>query len=390
MNLLKRIYPVWVLFILFSGCDQKEKTKDSDGFTVSGKIQGIKGDTVYLYKMERNSMEQVDKAPVAQDGSFSFSGKVTKPEFYRFKYDSAKFVELLIDNERFSFSSDAQSTELPKVKGSPINQDFLSYVQYFNGLVRKRSDLEQQYFRLQMAPVKNQDSIRLLSEQLAEIEPDRDMYTQHFIDSIFPSKAIFFIVSVLNKEPYLEYQADLSRKLLKEYPESPLAKEYNQAMEQILGQRKQMEEKKKNNPIKEGVEAPDISLDDPEGKVITLSSLKGNFVLLDFWASWCRPCRAENPHLVEVFKRYRNKPFKIYSVSLDQSKGAWEKAIQKDQLDMPGWFHVSDLKQWNSSVVPQYQIEGIPFTLLLDKEGKIIATGLRGEELDRKLNEVLN
>jgi peroxiredoxin len=137
--------------------------------------------------------------------------------------------------------------------------------------------------------------------------------------------------------------------------------------------------------IDSGKYAPDISLPNIEGKIVTLSSLRGNYVLVDFWASWCGPCRAENPNVQRMFSKYKDKGFTIFSVSLDNQKNNWETAIQKDQMT---WNHVSDLKMWNSVVVPLYKIDGIPLTLLLDKEGKIIGKNLRGIDLEKKLESI--
>jgi len=135
-----------------------------------------------------------------------------------------------------------------------------------------------------------------------------------------------------------------------------------------------------------GSVAPEISLSNPDGDVIKLSSLKGNYVLLDFWASWCRPCRMENPNVVENYNKYKNDGFTIYSVSLDQKKALWEKAIKDDKLAWKN--HVSDLKYWQSEAARLYQITAIPANLLLDKEGKIIAKNLRGPALGMKLKEI--
>lgn len=135
-----------------------------------------------------------------------------------------------------------------------------------------------------------------------------------------------------------------------------------------------------------GAEAPAISLPDPEGKVVTLASMKGKYVLLDFWASWCGPCRAENPNVVAAFNKFKDKNFTIFSVSLDDNKEHWLKAIKDDGLT---WTHVSDLKKWESIAARDYGVEGIPTNFLLDKDGKIIARDLRGEALDAKLAEVL-
>jgi peroxiredoxin len=137
-----------------------------------------------------------------------------------------------------------------------------------------------------------------------------------------------------------------------------------------------------------GQQAPEISLPDPNGKTVSLSSFRGKFVLVDFWASWCGPCRQENPNVVKAWNRFKGKNFTILGVSLDQpgQKDAWMGAVMEDKLT---WTQVSDLKFWNSAVVPLYRIEGIPYNVLVDPSGTIIAESLRGEALEQKLAEVL-
>ena len=133
-------------------------------------------------------------------------------------------------------------------------------------------------------------------------------------------------------------------------------------------------------------EAPDFVSTMVNEKKIALSDLRGKYVLIDFWASWCGPCRRENPNVVKIYKKYQAKNFTILSVSLDQELTKWKAAIQQDKLDWP--YHVSDLKGWNSAVVPLYSIKGIPFTVLVNPKGRIIGINLRGEALEDRLKKI--
>lgn len=134
-----------------------------------------------------------------------------------------------------------------------------------------------------------------------------------------------------------------------------------------------------------GNPAPEISLPDPEGNVVKLSSLKGKVVLIDFWASWCGPCRKENPHVVNLYKKYKDKGFTVYGVSLDKNKGAWVKAIEQDGLT---WTHVSDLRGWDNKAALNYGVRSIPATFLIDAQGNVIAKNLRGKALENALAEI--
>lgn len=213
-------------------------------------------------------------------------------------------------------------------------------------------------------------------------------YAKEFIDKNLSSLAtipvLYSMITptlyVLDPQQDLQYFLKVDSSLFSLYPEyGPVIDLHNQIneMRAYFGT---------SGTGEEYTEAPEIALPDPGGDTIRLSSTRGNYVLLDFWAAWCPPCRAENPNLVAAFNKYKSKGFNIYQVSLDKTREAWLKGIEDDRLG--SWIHVSDLGYWNSSVVPLYRLESIPANFLLDREGRIIASNLRGDALQRKLEEL--
>jgi peroxiredoxin len=155
---------------------------------------------------------------------------------------------------------------------------------------------------------------------------------------------------------------------------------YGKMIEQMLA------DARKPKPGEVGTLAADFTQNDTANIPVKLSQFKGKYVLVDFWASWCRPCRQENPNVVEAYKAYKDKNFTVLGISLDQSKESWVKAINDDKLS---WTHTSDLKYWSNEVAQLYQIQSIPANMLIDPDGKIIGKNLRGEELQAKLKELL-
>lgn len=230
-------------------------------------------------------------------------------------------------------------------------------------------------------------------DSLARIYLDEiNTYTKKYIDenlnSLVSLVALYQQVApsvyVMNPSRDLKYFVKVDSSMFSRYPGyEPVSTLHDQVLELVGNSREQTSAVQSSGS---GTEAPEIALPTPQGNTIKLSSTRGSVVLLDFWAAWCAPCRKENPNLRNVYNIYHKKGFQIYQVSLDKTKEAWEKGIQDDHLEK--WIHVSDVQYWNSVVVPLYRIESIPCNYLLDKEGRIIATNLRGEQLQTKLAQI--
>ena len=202
-----------------------------------------------------------------------------------------------------------------------------------------------------------------------------------------PILALYF-TSFLGQDRYPDENKKMVERLQKEAPTSSYTQEiveqYNKNLQQLQAQQAYQ---KMESSTAIGATAPELSFKNPEGKVLKLSELRGKVVLVDFWASWCRPCRMENPNVVAAYKKFKDKGFAIYSVSLDQNADSWKAAIGQDGLAWPN--HVSDLKGWQSEPAHLYGVQSIPAQFLLDKDGKIVAKNLRGEQLEQKLAELL-
>jgi len=308
-------------------------------------------------------------------GNFTLVAPIANSDIFRLRLDDKNYMMLILEpGEKVTIKTNGSKLGGDAlIEGSFHTQLLYSTMNTSQMFESRKASLNQQYQEVQSSPKRDSLSAVIISQfntndslQKAALKVQMEKQPASLAWIFFQDRLdMTNDFDIIDKTDAATYKA---------YPENEFVKQRHQ---QVNVERK----------TAIGAQAPDIALTDPDGKIRKLSSLKGKVVLIDFWASWCGPCRKENPNVVAVYQKYHDLGFEIYSVSLDKDRDSWLKAIAKDNLLWPD--HVSDLKYWKSEGAAAYGVTSIPYTVLVDKKGRIVAKKLRGEELENKVKELL-
>ncbi|HEU5145779.1 MAG TPA: TlpA disulfide reductase family protein [Chryseosolibacter sp.] len=372
----------FLLFALTLSCstngkEDEQQAQDNGSWyvTVSGKVGFPQAGQITIQELKDGGGGWQDTIQLKSDYTFAKKVKLSEPGYYRLNFYNKQILNIILDRSNIEVNVDGNSQQgFAEINGSP-DIDLIQQVQQMQASVNSDpvvAKLNSDF--TQAAQRKDEKAMGILQQKYMEhVKKYNDQIAALMVEKS-PSLGVINLLQMnaLDKDQYYDTYVQIAQKLKKEWPTYSKAREFIDLVEKI-----------KLTAV--GQPAPEIALPNPDGKVIPLSSMKGKYVLVDFWAKWCGPCRQENPNVVRAYQKYKDKGFTVYGVSLDRSREDWLQAIEQDNLT---WTHVSDLKYWQSEAAKTYNITGIPFSLLLDPNGVIIAKNLRGAALHAKLEEI--
>lgn len=345
-------------------------------YQISGNIFNAKASTIYLSRFTTSGFEDLSQSQLTKEGNFELKGTVPAEDYYVLRIENEIVNVIIRKNSNFKVYGDGnQLTKFSNIVGSDESSNLHKFAVKLD-VWNKRKDSAT--LIVKQDPTQGERVNVEMQKYYSEFQNE----FKSFMNENQGSPALIAALGAIDATNDFASYESIVNQLVNAFPQSP-------SVQQIYSNYQAMKAQKDAADIlAPGKPAPNFSelmLD--RQTTMSLSDLRGKVVLLDFWASWCGPCRKENPNVVRLYEHYKDKGFTVMSVSLDDNLDRWKMAIEQDGLTWP--YHVSDLKKWSSAAAKIYQVRGIPFTALIDEEGNIIATNLRGAQLEQALKDIL-